>query len=347
MNYHVEVALKTKNIGIWLSTESKERNLNSKVFIEVDEKEVFNYKDILKTLNFTEEEISILNSVNETRTFVESSTCYTLTREGLKLYNLAKEKFKKLIIKEIDEQLTPLEIALIEAGPHNIYDVTDILTPYVRVKYLTEFTFNPLENITNFIKIIKNHIDIIDSMYIYGDFYLGNDVFVSYDSNFRPNYGMTLNISKKKKFTNQTLLLNAIPLLELADNDITNNLKEDLFTQGLKPELMNEFNAMVNKNYVFFINEEVLKEQRILEEKAGKELLKGKSNPLTNEELKIILMPNTIVKSELKEIKDYHFVRANVYIDINDDWLEKANHITPKKITYIDLLHFLEVVTTY
>lgn len=164
---------------------------------------------------------------------------------------------------------------------------------------------------------------------------------------FRPNYGMTLNISKKKKFTNQTLLLNAIPLLELADNDITNNLKEDLFTQGLKPELMNEFNAMVNKNYVFFINEEVLKEQRILEEKAGKELLKGKSNPLTNEELKIILMPNTIVKSELKEIKDYHFVRANVYIDINDDWLEKANHITPKKITYIDLLHFLEVVTTY
>ena len=33
MNYHVEVALKTKNIGIWLSTESKERNLNSKVFI--------------------------------------------------------------------------------------------------------------------------------------------------------------------------------------------------------------------------------------------------------------------------------------------------------------------------
>lgn len=345
MNYHVEVALKTKNIGIWMSTGYKERNLNSKVFIEVDEKEVFNYKDILKTLNFTEEEISIINSVNETRTFVESSTCYTLTREGLKLYNLAKEKFKKLIIKEIDEQLTQLEKALIEVGQNDIDNVEDVLLPYVEVKNVA--ASNPRGNLINFINIIKNHIDILYNFYISGKFYIGYDTFVSYNSAYIGYY--LLNIEKEKEFDsfvylNDTRLhkisLNAVPLEELG----VSGIKEDLFTKGLNSKLINELNSMKEERKVFWLNNEILRKQNVLKAKAKKEILKGNPNPLTNKELKIVNLPNYIKTFEDKEIENYYLYKKETIYNVNDNWLKKANNVKHKKITFIDLIYFMEKI---
>lgn len=99
MNYYVEVTLKKEDIEIWLSTSYKEQ-VKSNVEVLMNGENKINFNNLLKSLNFTEEEILILNSVNKTQTFAETLICYKLTDKGLKLQKLALEKLEKLITKK-------------------------------------------------------------------------------------------------------------------------------------------------------------------------------------------------------------------------------------------------------
>lgn len=344
MNYYVEATLKKENIEIWLSTGYKEQ-LNSNVEILVNGENEINFGDLLKTLNFTKEEISILNSVNKTRTFAETSILYNINDEGLELYKLALKKLDKLIKKENTEPLTQLEKALIEIGQNDIDNVEDVLLPYVEVKEVAES--NPRGNLINFINIIKNHIDIVKNVYISGNFYIGYDTFVSYSSFYDGYY--ILNIEKEKEFDSFVYLndtrshkisLNAVPLEELG----VSGIKEDLFTKGLNSKLINELNSMKEERKVFWLNNEILRNQNELKAKAKKEILKGNPNPLTNKELKIVNLLNYIKTFEDKEIKNYYLYRKETVYNINDNWLKKANNVKSKKITFIDLIYFIEKI---
>lgn len=223
----------------------------------------------------------------------------------------------------------------------------DILLPYVEIKNVVES--NPRENLIKFINIIKNHINIVKNIYISGNFFIGYDIFITYSSFYDYIGHYILNIEKEKELNSFVYLnnvrsnkisLNAVPLEKLGISDI----KEDLFTKGLKSNLINELNSKKEELKLFWLNNEILKNKNELKEKAQKEILKGNPNPLTNKELKIVNLPDYIETFEDKKIKNYYLYRKETVYNISNDWFKKANNVKPKEISFIELIYFMEMI---
>lgn len=300
----------------------------------------------LKEFGFTDEEISIIEKVNETRTFIQKSLHYELTDYGKTLYFEATKKLEKLISKEIKDELTPLERELIEVGKYISKDkITNTLLPYVK----PVITTSPKEEIAFLINIVKNHIDIVNKVKIKGEFFsLDYEMYVTFSSYYdTKNYFLSINKELRlhdipfyiNNVLEKSLLFDAIPMSEFGIN-----IKEDKFTKGLTTGLVEELEKMKVKRYQLRLDKKVLEKKEELEEKAKKELLEGNPNPLTKKELSIVRLPIYIEGFE-KEVENYSYhsylKELEVY-NITEDWMEKANDIEHKKVTILDLLNFME-----
>ena len=297
----------------------------------------------LKEFGFTDEEISIFEKTNETRTFIQNSLHYELTDYGKRLYFEATKKLEKLVSKEIKGKLTSLEIELIKVDKHISKDkITKTLLPYVKLVAIS----SPKEEITFLIDIIKNHIDIVDKVRVKGKFYsFDYKMYVTFNSYYdTKNY--FLSIDKELRlhnipfYINDTLenflMFNAIPMSEFGIN-----VKEDKFTKGLTTELIEELEKMKAEKYQLRLDEKISEKKEKLKKKAKEELLKGNPNPLTKKELSIVCLSDYIESFE-KEVKNYSYLKESETYNITEDWIEKANNIKRKEVTILDLLDFME-----
>lgn len=297
----------------------------------------------LKEFGFTDEEVSIIEKVNETRTFIQKSLHYELNDYGKTLYFEATKKLEKLISKEIKGELTPLERELIEVGKYISKDkITNTLLPYVK----PVITTSPKEEIAFLINIVKNHIDIVNKVKIKGEFFsLDYEMYVTFSSYYdTKNYFLSINKELRlhdipfyiNNVLEKSLLFDAIPMSEFGIN-----IKEDKFTKGLTPGLVEELEKMEVKRYQLRLDEKTLEKKKELKEKAKEELLKGNPNPLTTKELIIVRLPDYIEGFE-KEVKLYSYFKELEVYNLTEDWMEKANDIEHKKVTPLDLLDFIE-----
>lgn len=296
----------------------------------------------LKEFGFTDEEISIIEKVNETRTFIQKSLHYELNDYGKTLYFEATKKLEKLISKEIKGELTPLERELIEVGNYISKDkITNTLLPYVKPVIATSLK----EEIAFLIDIVKNHIDIVNKIKIKGEFFSQDyEMYVTFSSYYdTKNYFLSVNKELNlhipfyiNNILEKSLLFDAIPMSEFGIN-----VKEDKFTKGLTPGLVEELEKMKVKRYQLRLDEKTLEKKKELKEKAKEELLKGNPNPLTTKELIIVRLPDYIEGFE-KEVKLYSYLKESEVYNLTEDWMEKANDIEHKKVTPLDLLDFIE-----
>lgn len=337
MEYLIEVTFK-KNEVVTLSTSLDYEGMISEV-------RTYCRLNQLKEFGFTDEEISVFEKTNETRTFVQKSSHYELNDYGRTLFFEAIKKLDKLISKEIKGELTLLEKELIRAGNHISKDkITDTLLPYVESVAVS----SPKEEITFLINIIKNHIDIVNKVKIKGDFFSQDYKMHITFSSYYDTKNYFLSIDKELRLDNpfyindileNSLLFDAIPMSEFGIN-----IKEDKFTKGLTTGLAEELEKMKVKRYQLRLDKKVLEKKEELEEKARKELLEGNPNPLTKKELSIVRLPIYIEGFE-KEVENYSYhsylKELEVY-NITEDWMEKANDIEHKKVTILDLLNFME-----
>lgn len=286
---------------------------------------------ILKSIGFTENEISIIKEANKTRLFTEP--CFKLTKKGMDLYRQANEKLENIIINNTNETLTPLEILLVKSKDNlTKKDITNDIKRYVTIDYESNCQDSIKDNIKIFVEIIKNHIDLIDFINIKSNKSIkGINIFYK---TLQKEDKLILQIKKYKFDKNlNEISYNAVPLVELVNkNDF--EINESIFTNGLK------YGIVLSKN-LFSLNNDILELIKELKLKAKTEILKGNSNPLTKEELKIINLPDTIETTE-KQVKNYHLDKENMSYVLNKTGEQTNQDVTYNNITYNDLIYFIE-----
>ena len=131
--------------------------------------------------------------------------------------------------------------------------------------------------------------------------------------------------------------LTAVPIIEINNefNNIFKDFDEEIFTTGIKPNLLNQLKDNIITCYEFEITDETKNQKEDIRNKI-------KTQSLTEDEKRIDNLLDEVISTDPNVPEGYIF--KNKYISINDEFQNILRNTNPKPITLNDTLYLLKFI---